>query len=85
MKEGLGGYAQKRRFRQGSQGLVGEGEKGYISADFIFSYDRVMRVGPQGPALFYYLNPAGGFPAPVANSGERDLKARRPEGSKQQP
>jgi ribosome maturation factor RimP len=37
------------------------GENRYISRNLWFSYDRVLRVGPPGPALFYYLNgPAAG-------------------------
>jgi len=34
-------------------------ENRYISRNLWFSYDRVLRVGPSGPALFYYLNEAG--------------------------
>src|ERR1700724_2304014 len=37
-------------------GLAGSGENRYISRNLWFSYDRVLRVGPPGPALFYYLN-----------------------------
>src|SRR3954463_1607199 len=39
-----------------SRGLAGSPENRYISRNFWFSYDRVLRVGPAGPALFYYLN-----------------------------
>jgi len=31
----------------------------YIPGNLWFSYDRVLRVGPPGPALFYYLNEPG--------------------------
>jgi ribosome maturation factor RimP len=36
--------------------LVGPGENRYIDGNLWFSYDHVLRVGPTGPALFYYLN-----------------------------
>ena len=39
----------------GSTGLAGSLENRYISGSLWFSYDRVLRVGPPGPALFYYL------------------------------
>jgi hypothetical protein len=40
----------------GLAGLAGSGENRYINGNLWFSYDRVLRVGPPGPALFYYLN-----------------------------
>ena len=40
-------------------GLVGLWKNRYIHGNLWFSYDRVLRVGPPGPALFYYLNEAG--------------------------
>ena len=40
----------------GLAGLAGSRENRYISRNLWFSYDRVLRVGPSGPALFYYLN-----------------------------
>ena len=59
MKEGLGlqprGKAAKSRPR-GLAGLAVAAENRYISRNLWFSYDRVLRVGPSGPALFYYLN-----------------------------
>src|SRR3954454_3122853 len=39
-------------------GLVREDGKGYISANSSSHTIRVVRVGPKGPALFYYLNAA---------------------------
>ena len=33
-----------------------------MNANLWFSYDRVLRVGPPGPALFYYLRPDGSLP-----------------------
>ena len=42
-------------------------ENGYIRRNLWFSYDRVLRVGPSGPALFYYLND----PASERRSGLR--------------
>ena len=43
----------------GIAGLVGLPENRYIGGNLWFSYDRVLRVGPPGPALFYYLNLTG--------------------------
>ncbi len=40
----------------GIAGLAGSRKNRYISRNLWFSYDRVLRVGPPGPALFYYLN-----------------------------
>jgi hypothetical protein len=40
----------------GLAGLAGWRENRYIDGNLWFSYDRVLRVGPSGPALFYYLN-----------------------------
>src|ERR1700681_3241140 len=40
----------------GLAGLAGSGENRYINRNLWFSYDRVLRVGPPGPALFYYLS-----------------------------
>jgi hypothetical protein len=40
-------------------GLAGPVENRYIAINLWFSYDRVLRVGPTGPALFYYLNGPG--------------------------
>jgi ribosome maturation factor RimP len=43
----------------GLPGLAEWRENRYIGSNLWFSYDRVLRVGPPGPALFYYLNEAG--------------------------
>jgi hypothetical protein len=43
VSSGLAGLAVERQYR-------------YISRNLWFSYDRVLRVGPSGPALFYYLS-----------------------------
>ena len=51
----------------GIPGLAGGYENRYIGSNLWFSYDRVLRVGPPGPALFYYLK---------APSPRRDVKAR---------
>jgi ribosome maturation factor RimP len=40
-------------------GLAGCPQKRYIGSNLKFSYDRVLRVGPPGPALFYYLKGPG--------------------------
>jgi hypothetical protein len=66
-------------------GLAGSGENRYIRRNLWFSYDRVLRVGPAGPALFYYLNgpqhitPArSGRPAGPAVSGPAQPTQVRP-------
>ena len=59
MKEGLGSGPRQKRLKiaaLGLAGLAGASENRYIDANLWFSYDRVLRVGPPGPALFYYLN-----------------------------
>ena len=61
----------------GLAGLAGPGENRYISRNLWFSYDRVLRVGPPGPALFYYLNgPAACDAGPARADGRTALKAR---------
>ncbi len=42
--------------RPSHAGLAGSGKNRYIGGNLWFSYDRVLRVGPAGPALFYYLS-----------------------------
>ena len=62
MNEGLGfgalGHDSKSPLT-GRAGLAGLRENRYIRRYLWFSYDRVLRVGPAGPALFYYLNEPG--------------------------
>ena len=57
-------------------------EKTAISAaTYGISYDRVLRVGPPGPALFYYLNgPAACDRARLGQTGRTALEARPPKG-----
>jgi len=65
VKEGLGfqGGQTGGKFAIDSEaGLVRPSEKGYINRNLQVSYDRVLRVGPSGPALFYYLSPPSGRP-----------------------
>ncbi len=90
MKEGLGLKAAPKRPKiaaLGLAGLAGSGENRYISGDLWFSYDRVLRVGPPGPALFYYLNepaecdggPASGSIAgPAFRPGPKPTQVRPP-------
>ncbi|MEY9180455.1 hypothetical protein ABIG06_002379 [Bradyrhizobium sp. USDA 326] len=67
-----------RRVRRSAQkgpvptamGLVRAGGKRYIIANSSSHTIRVVRVGPQGPALFYYLNAAWRKMRPDALSGE---------------
>lgn len=59
MKEGLGLKPRRKPAKSRLRGLAGLAvawENRYISRNLWFSYDRVLRVGPSGPALFYYLN-----------------------------
>ena len=77
MNEGLGSIRALKRGKidlNAIAGLVGLRKNRYIRGNLWFSYDRVLRVGPPGPALFYYLNE----PSP-----RRDVKARfrEPAGS----
>ena len=58
MNEGLGFGPALERGKidlNGIAGLVGLRKNRYIRGNLWFSYDRVLRVGPPGPALFYYL------------------------------
>src|SRR5271170_5171553 len=66
--------------RQGLAGLAGSPEKRYITANLWFSYDRVLRVGPTGPALFYYLSEAGAeFGARPCSGGSAGPPRHRPQ------
>jgi hypothetical protein len=68
VKEGLGPKAVPKARKItlcGLAGLAVSGENRYISRNLWFSYDRVLRVGPPGPALFYYLNEPAEVPGPV--------------------
>ena len=70
MNEGLGSMRALKRGKidlNAIAGLVGLRKNRYIRGNLWFSYDRVLRVGPPGPALFYYLK---------APSPRRDVKAR---------
>src|SRR5882724_12929439 len=63
--------------RRGLVGLAGSRENRYISRNLWFSYDRVLRVGPSGPALFYYPNE----PPQINDAGlARVAQPGRPEG-----
>ena len=76
MKEGLGLKPRSNAGKiaaSGLAGLAGMRENRYISRNLWFSYDRVLRVGPSGPALFYYLNEAEAGPA-------RGIQPDRPSG-----
>ena len=67
MKEGLGSKPHPERPQNrafGLAGLAGQRENRYIGRNLWFSYDRVLRVGPSGPALFYYPNEPGAETAP---------------------
>jgi len=62
VNEGLGSIPPSERGKidlNGIAGLVGLRKNRYIRGNLWFSYDRVLRVGPPGPALFYYLNEPG--------------------------
>lgn len=81
MNEGLGFGPLARRGKidlNEIAGLVGLRENRYIRGNLWFSYDRVLRVGPSGPALFYYLNEPGpeGLQGAVQGTGRIAPKAR---------
>jgi hypothetical protein len=62
VKEGLGSQPTRNGRKivlSGPLGLAGQRENRYIGRNLWFSYDRVLRVGPSGPALFYYPNGPG--------------------------
>jgi hypothetical protein len=48
----------RKNVLNGLPGLAVAAQNRYIGSNLWFSYDRVLRVGPAGPALFYYLNEA---------------------------
>ena len=81
VKEGLGlealGKAAKSRLH-GLAGLAVTAENRYISRNLWFSYDRVLRVGPSGPALFYYLNEPDADIALRFHSGQHCRIALKP-------
>jgi hypothetical protein len=81
VKEGLGlkaaGKAAKSRLR-GLAGLAVTAENRYIRRNLWFSYDRVLRVGPSGPALFYYLNEPGADIGAEFHSGQHRRTALKP-------
>lgn len=60
MKEALRAGAQTgaKRPHSPAMGLVRDAGKRYISANSSSHTIRVVRVGPKGPALFYYRNAA---------------------------
>ena len=71
MKEGLGLKAanEGRKIASfGLAGLAGSRQNRYIGGNLRFSYDRVLRVGPTGPALFYYPNGPGSPKAVQVNA-----------------
>jgi hypothetical protein len=81
VNEGLGfvPVPTSRKFAlNGLAGLAGLQENRYIRGNLWFSYDRVLRVGPTGPALFYYLNEPSpnGPPGAVQGTGRIAVKAR---------
>ena len=62
MNEGLGRKSPRngrKNVLNDLPGLAVAAQNRYIGGNLWFSYDRVLRVGPAGPALFYYLNKAG--------------------------
>ncbi|MDB5673668.1 MAG: hypothetical protein JWM65_650 [Sphingomonas bacterium] len=81
MKEGLGLKPAKKAAKSRLRGLAGlavTGENGYISRNLWFSYDRVLRVGPSGPALFYYLNEPDADTGAGFHSGQHCRTALEP-------
>ena len=81
MNEGLGSIRAFKRGKidlNGIAGLVGLRKNRYIRGNLWFSYDRVLRVGPPGPALFYYLNEPSPEGASRRDSGNRPDRAEGP-------
>ena len=81
MNEGLDSDATSKRGKIGVNdiaGLVGLRKNRYIRGNLWFSYDRVLRVGPAGPALFYYLNQPSlkGHRGRGSGTGRIPVKAR---------
>ncbi len=62
----------------GLAGLAGSRQNRYISRNLWFSYDRVLRVGPSGPALFYYLNEPDAAIGAKFHSGQHCRTALEP-------
>jgi len=61
VKEGLD-LGTETRSRIPAPGLAASREKRYMSRNLRSHTKRVLRVGPSGPALFYYLNPPAAGP-----------------------
>ena len=81
MKEGLGPKpteTSQNACCRPSRALPDRGENRYISRNLWFSYDRVLRVGPPGPALFYYLNEPDADNGAGSGSGSPAGPAFRP-------
>ena len=81
MNEGLGFGRTPGQLNSPIAGLAGLAElqeNRYIRGNLWFSYDRVLRVGPPGPALFYYLNEPGpeGTQGARQGTGRTAVKAR---------
>jgi hypothetical protein len=74
MKEGLD-LGTETRSGIPSLGLAAHGEKRYMSRNLRSHTKRVLRVGPSGPALFYYLS----LPEPpFAGPGTRTQTKQEP-------
>ena len=76
MNEGLGSKTPRngrKNVLDRLPGLAVAEQNRYIGSNLWFSYDRVLRVGPTGPALFYYLNEAG------AGEGASRLRSAQPD------
>ena len=76
MNEGLDCLCSRKLGKiglNGIAGLVGLHKNRYIPANLWFSYDRVLRVGPSGPALFYYLNEPRLLAEQALGTGTADL------------
>ena len=83
MKEGLGSAAAERSKINipGIARALWHQPKTAISAStYSFSYDRVSRVGPPGPALFYYLRRPGPTKPETRTIRTEDDSFRLPEG-----
>jgi hypothetical protein len=81
VKEGLAGPPGPKRggeiVARGFAALAEPPKNGYIRFNLWFSYDRVLRVGPTGPALFYYLSALGADNDPRVPFGQLSRVAAR--------
>src|ERR1700749_4589598 len=83
VKEGLGfdrGPGGKFKIPGIARALWRQPKTAISASTYSFSYDRVSRVGPPGPALFYYLRRPRPDEAGTPDDMRRRRQPRLPEG-----